>query len=102
MLPQHGAQGRLSQHVGGGKVVLNLDDGPLGIDDVEVEHRVDLHRNVVAGDHVLARYFDDLDAQIDAHHLLDEGNQQHEAGAFDFLKAAKREDHGALVFPHEF
>jgi hypothetical protein len=43
MLPQHSAQGGLSEHIGGGKVVLNLNDGAFGIDHVEVEHRVNLH-----------------------------------------------------------
>ena len=36
----------------------------LGIDNVEVEYGVNLHRDVVAGDHVLGRYLDDLDSQI--------------------------------------
>ena len=99
VLPQHRTQGRLRQHVGGGKVLLHLDDGAFGIDDVEIEHRIDFHRDVVTRDHVLGRYLDDLDAQVHAHHFLDEGDQQHKAGPLDLLKAAKREDHGALVFP---
>src|SRR5271155_5924251 len=59
MLPQHSAQGRLCEHGCGGKVGLNLNDGPFGVDDVEVDHRVYLHRDIVAGDHVLAWYLDD-------------------------------------------
>jgi hypothetical protein len=61
MLSQHRPQRRLSEHVGRGKVVLHLDDGMLGIDDVEVEHGIDLHGYVIAGDHVLGRDLDDLD-----------------------------------------
>jgi hypothetical protein len=77
------------------------DDGSFGIDDIEVKHRVNLHRDVVTGDHVLARYLDDLDAQIHAHHFLDEGNQQHKAGPFDLLKAPQSKDHGALIFAQD-
>jgi hypothetical protein len=47
MLPQHGAQGRLSEHVRGGKIVLDLNDGPFRIDDIEIEYRINLHRDVV-------------------------------------------------------
>src|SRR6185437_12428537 len=43
MLPQHSAQRRLREHVCGGKVGLNLNDRSFGIDDIEVEHRVNLH-----------------------------------------------------------
>lgn len=43
ILSQHGAQGGLGQHIGGGQVGLNLNDGPFGIDDIEMEHGVDLH-----------------------------------------------------------
>jgi hypothetical protein len=43
MLSQHCTQGRLSEHVCGGKVGLNLDDGSFGIDNVKVQHRVNLH-----------------------------------------------------------
>jgi hypothetical protein len=99
VLAEHRAQGRLGEHVGGGKIVLDLDDGPLGIAHVEVEHRVDLHRDVVAGDDVLGGNFDDLDAQIDPDHLLDERNQQDEARSLYRLEAAQGEDDGSFVLP---
>jgi hypothetical protein len=62
VLAEHGAQGRLGQHVRGRQIVLDLDNCALRIDDVEVEHRVDLHRDIVVGDHVLAGDFNDLSA----------------------------------------
>jgi hypothetical protein len=65
-----------------------LIDRAFGIDDVEIEHRVDFHRNIVVGDDVLAGDFNDLNAQVHPHHLLDEGYQQNEAWALDRLKAA--------------
>ena len=43
VLPKDCAQRRLSEHVGGRKVGLNLNDGPFGIDDIEVDHRVNFH-----------------------------------------------------------
>lgn len=98
MLSKHGAQRGLGEHIGGRKVVLNLDDGAFGIDHVEVEYRIDLHRNVVARNHVLGGYFDDLNSQVHAHHFLKERNQQYEAGSLDFLKPTKREDNSPLVF----
>src|ERR1700733_6893510 len=101
MLPQHGTQGCLSEHVGGGKVVLNLNDSPFGIDHVKVEHRVNLHGNVVAGDHILSGYFDDLDTQIHSYHFLKERNQQHEARPLNTLKTAERKDDCPLVFTQD-
>ena len=101
VLSEHRAQRGLREHVGRRHEILDLDDRALGIDDVEIEHRVDLHRDVVARDHVLARNFDHLDAQIHPDHFLDERNQQHEAGALDALKAAEREDHGAFIFAQD-
>ncbi len=101
MLSENRAQGRLRKHVGGGEVILNLDDGPFGIDHVEVEYRVNLHRDVVVRDHVLGRYLNDLDAQIHSHHFLDEGDQQHKAGSFDPLKTPQSEDHCPLIFPQD-
>jgi len=82
--------------------MLNLDDGPFRIDDVEIQHCVHLHRNVVVGNHVLGRYLDHLDAQIHAHHFLNEGNQQDKARPFDLLKAPEREDHSAFIFAQDF
>src|SRR6185437_12564743 len=82
-------------------IVLHLNDGAFGIDDVEVEHGVDFHRDIVARDHVLGRYLDDLDAQIDAHHFLHEGNQQHQSGALDLLKAPQSEDYGSLILAQD-
>ena len=64
VLAEYGAQGRLGQHVRGRQIVLDLDDRAFGIDDVEIEHRVDFHRNIVAGDDVLAGDFNDLNAQV--------------------------------------
>lgn len=101
MLPQHSTQGGLSEHIGGGKVVLNLDDSAFGVHHVEIEYGVNLHRNVVARDHVLGGYFDDLNSQIHSYHFLKERNQQHEAGPLDPLKPAERKDDGPLILAQD-
>ena len=54
VLAEHRAQRRLRELAGGHQEVLHLDDRLLRVDDAEVDHRVHLHRDVVAGDHVLA------------------------------------------------
>src|SRR5580658_7928169 len=50
LIPEDRTQGRLREHDRRRKVSLNLDDGPFGIDDVEVKNRVNLHRDIVVGD----------------------------------------------------
>ena len=55
VLAEHRAQRGLRQLAGRLQIVLDLDDRPLRVDHAEVEHGVDLHRDVVARDHVLAR-----------------------------------------------
>ena len=101
VLSQHGAHGGLGQHVGRGHVVLDHNDRPLRIDDLEIEDRVNLHRDVVARDHVLARHLDDLDAEVDPDHLLRERDQQDQARASHCLEAAERENHRALILAED-
>jgi hypothetical protein len=101
VLAEHGAQGRLGQHVRGRQIVLDLDNCPLRIDDLEIEHRVDFHRNIVVRDDVLAWNFNDLNAQIYPHHLLDKGHQQYEPRALYPLEAAQGEDDCPLVFAQD-
>ncbi len=59
VLAQHRAQRGLRQLAGGVVVILDLNDGPLRVDHPEVDHRVHLDRDVVAGNHVLAGYVHD-------------------------------------------
>jgi hypothetical protein len=73
----------------------------LGVDDAEIDHRVDPHRDVVARDHVLARHVEHQRAQVDAHHLLDVGDQDDQARALHAGEAAEREHHAALVLAQD-
>ena len=81
--------------------MLNLNDGAFGVDHVEVQYRINLHRNVVARDHVLGGYLDDLNAQIHSYHFLKEWNQQHKARPLDPLKPSERKDDSSLVFAQD-
>ena len=54
-LTQHRSQRRLGELAGGVVVVLDLGDRFARAHDPEVDHRVDLDGDVVAGDDVLRR-----------------------------------------------
>ncbi len=101
MLTEHGAQRRLSQHVGGGQVLLDLNDRLFRVDDPEIEHRIDLHRHVVMRDHVLRRNLDHLDSKVHANHFLNERDQDHEAGPLHPVETTEGEDDGALVLAQD-
>ena len=53
VLAEHRAQRRLRELARRLHEVLHLDGRVLRIDDPEIDHRVDLHRDVVTRDHVL-------------------------------------------------
>jgi hypothetical protein len=81
--------------------MLDLDDRLLGIRNVEVQDRVDLERHVVARDQILARNLHHDRAQIDAHHLLDRGNQEDQPRAADAGETAEGEHDGPLVLAQD-
>src|SRR5262245_54307533 len=81
--------------------MLDLDDRLLRIDHAEIDHRTDTNRDVVARDHVLWRHVEHAGAQIDADHLLDDRNDDHEAGALHLPEPAQHEDDGALILPQD-
>src|SRR5206468_11928032 len=81
--------------------MLALKDRLFWIDDAIVDHRIDPHRDVVARDHVLRWDVEHAGAQVDADHLLDDRNEDYEAGALHLPEPAQHEDHGALIFPQD-
>ena len=101
VLAQHRAQGGLRQLTGGHQEVLDLDNRLLWIEYAEVQHGVDLDRDVIAGDHVLRRDVEHHGAQVDANHLLNHRNQQNQARALDLPKASELEHHPAFVFTQD-
>ena len=101
VLAQHCTQGGLCQLAGGHQEVFHLYYGLLRIEDAEVQHGVDLDRDVVASDHVLGRHIQYHGAQINSDHLLDHRNQQDQAWPFDLPEATELEYHCALVFSQD-
>ncbi len=83
-------------------VVRHLRDGVVGVDHAEVDHRVDLDGDVVAGDDLLRRHLMGDGAQVDARHAVDEGNDEEQARALGPLNAAQAEDDAALVLLDDF
>src|SRR5262245_58813254 len=101
VLAEHGPQRGLRELAGRFREVLDLDDRLLGIDDAIINHRIDPHRDVVARDHVLWRDVEHTGAQVDADHLLDDRNDDHEAGALYPPEPAQQEHDGALILPQD-
>ena len=102
VLTQNSAHCRLCEHIGRVQIVLHLNAGTLRIDDIEIEDSVNLHRHIVARNYVLARNVDDLGAQVDTNHLLDDRNKQDQSGPFHSRETAQREHHGALILTQYF
>jgi hypothetical protein len=61
--------------------LLDLHDRVTWVDHLEVRHGVDAGGDVVAGDHVLGRDVEGDTAKVDAHELIDDGDQQDEPRA---------------------
>ena len=101
MLAQHRAQRGLRQLADRLEVFLDLDDGLLRIDHAEVDHRVDLDRDVVPGNYVLGRHVHDDDAQVDPLHLLNDRDHDDQPGSLDLPEAAELKDHAALVLAQD-
>jgi hypothetical protein len=81
-LPQHAAQRGLRELRRGEVVVLDFDDGPVGIHHTEVDDRVHLDRHVVSRNHILGRHVQHHRAQADADHAINRPEHQADAGPF--------------------
>src|SRR5512143_1021623 len=97
VLAQHRAERRLRELARRDEELGHLDHRLLRLDHAEVDDRVDLHRDVVARDHVLRRVVEHDRAQVHPHHLLDAGNDDDEARSLDPPEAAEQEHDPALV-----
>src|SRR4249919_761351 len=101
VLPQHRAQRGLRELAGGFVEVFYVDDRLLRIDHAEVHDGIDLHRDVVARDHILGRHIHDDGAQVDTHHLLHDGNQQDQARSLHLPESPQLEHHAAFVLAQD-
>ncbi len=97
-LADDGPQGGLG-HLGDGEaVVLDVDQGRGGVDDLEVDDRVDADRDVVAGDALLGRDRQGDDLQIDLVQAVHDRNDQGETGPAHLrAEPAEPEHHTPLV-----
>jgi len=80
VLAQDGAQGGLAHLAGGVHVVLDRDHALVRLEHLEVHHGVDLHRDVVLGDHLLRRHVQRDGAQGDLDHFLEQRDQDDQPG----------------------
>ena len=71
--------------------------GALGIENPEIDHCIDLYRDVVTGNHILAGHIHYDGTQIDTHHLLDQGNHDNQPRTLDLPETAQHENNTALV-----
>jgi len=101
VLAEDGAQRRLRELAGRHLELLDLDHRLLRIDHPIVDDGVDLDRDVVLGDHILRRHVEHAGAQVHAHHLLDEGYDDDEAGPLHLPEPAQQEHHAALVLAQD-
>ena len=100
-LAEHRAQRGLRDLGGGEEEVLDLGDRLVRVDDAEVGDGVDAHGDVVLGDDLLRRHVQRDRSQVDADHLVDERDQQDQAGALLGDQAAEPEDDAALVLAQD-
>ena len=81
----------------------NFYDGRFGIDDPEINHRVDRRRHVVAGHHLLALDVDRHDAHVDPHHPVHDRDEEDQSRPFGAGQFAEAKDNASFVFaqnPH--
>ena len=101
VLPQHGPERGLRELANGFEIALDLDDRFFRVDDAEIYHRVDLHRNVVLGYDILCGYVHDDDTQVHALHLLDDRDHDDQPGAFHFPETPKLKNDPPLIFTED-
>ena len=87
----------MSELGSGKKIILHFPDRQIGIEHPEIKHRVDLHRNVIAGDHILRRDIHGHRAQIHLDHLFDARNDVNHARSARPDHAAKAKHDAPLI-----
>src|SRR5437899_6156666 len=71
------------------------------MEDAIIALLTDPYRHVVARDYVLRRDLEHAGAQVDADHLLDGRNDDHEAGALHLPEPSQHEHDGTLILPQD-
>ena len=91
------AQRHLCELGGGKQIILDFAHRQIGIEHAEIKHGVDLHRNVIAGDHVLRRDIHGHRAQIHLDHLFDARNDVNHPRTARTDHATEAKNHAALI-----
>src|SRR3546814_16562277 len=100
MFAEYRSERRLGELAGSLHEVLDLDDRFLRVDDSEIDHRVDPHRYIIMRDPVLRGHIVDDRAQIGAHHMLDDRDQDYQPRPLHAGKTPKPEHHRSFILPH--
>ena len=91
------AEARLGDEGDGGRVVLDLEDGLLGVPDRPVDDRVHVGRDGVLGQRFLGLELRHPDALVDVgDHAVHDRDDQEGAGAFQAAVLAHPQDDGPL------
>jgi hypothetical protein len=100
---QDRAQGRLTYLRGREHIVLHFHHRFDGLDHLEVDDRVNLHRDVVLGDDVLGRNIEGHDLEVGLYHSVHDRDEQEQSRTLGADHTPEPEDHAPLVLsddPH--
>src|SRR4029453_6642784 len=98
---QHPAQRRLRELARRYKIIVNLNNRPLGVHDAKIDDGIHLDRDVIAGNHVLSWHFIDDNPKIDPHHLLHKRHKQEKSRPLRAGVAPQREYDPAFVLTQD-
>ena len=102
VLTEYRTQRGLGKLTGGIVDIRHLNDGLFRIDDAEINDRIDFHRDIVAGDHVLRWHLHDHGTQVHLAHLLHDGYDEDDARSLDLIEASECENDATLIFLQHF
>ena len=98
-LSEHGAQSGLRDLRGRFHEVRNANDGSLSIRDLKEDDGVNLHRDVVGGDHLLLSHFERDYPQVDFPQVIDpEREYEEQPWTLEWDQPAEPKDDASLVF----
>src|SRR5690554_1817777 len=102
MLAKYGSQGGLCKLAGGQVIVFNPDNRSLRVHYPEVEYGVYPNGYVVFGDNVLAGHIQSDYPKIYPGELLNSGDYDYQARAFNALKTPQEKDNTPLILRYNF
>src|SRR5207249_1752286 len=100
-LAEHAAQRGLGDERGGFEKILHFDDRGLRIDHAEINNRIDRYRHVVTRHHLLSLDANGHNAQIHAHHAIDDRDQKNQSRPFRAEYFSETTNHASFVFAQD-